>query len=202
MVLFLHLFQNRTSGSLWIGITGFSGPRCPSCHPTISVKALKWIQTTNPNYWSGLILPSSTRGRLTEGMLLSWRQYHILNDTAHNTNNKVTVIYTTKSLCHCWRVTGGHCHAIGRSQPHDSGVRGSGGSRVHRCMQWQAQAITPHSDVTACFFLTCNYQSSQNKLKCKLHIKYWTLQILNGKKWLSSKSDWVTWWLSSVSLQN
>ena len=52
-----HLFQERTSGDkcnsfLWAG--------CSSGHSTISVKALKETQSTNPNQWPGLILSSST----------------------------------------------------------------------------------------------------------------------------------------------
>jgi len=46
--LLLHLFHNRTSG---ISGTGFLCARCPSCHPTISVKALKETQSTNPSQW-------------------------------------------------------------------------------------------------------------------------------------------------------
>ena len=44
---------------LWAG--------CPSGHPTISVKALKGTQSTNPNQWSDLILSSSTTGLLWKG---------------------------------------------------------------------------------------------------------------------------------------
>ena len=47
---------------LWAG--------CPSCHLSISVKALKRTQSTNPNQWPRLILSSSTAGLLTEEALL------------------------------------------------------------------------------------------------------------------------------------
>jgi len=33
---------------------------CPSCHPAISVRALKRTQCTDHNQWPGLILSSST----------------------------------------------------------------------------------------------------------------------------------------------
>jgi len=48
--------------------------RCPSCHPTTGVKALKGTQSTNPNKWPGFILSSSTIRFLTEGalILLCW----------------------------------------------------------------------------------------------------------------------------------
>jgi len=47
---------------LWAG--------CPSCHPTISVKALKGIQSTDRNQWPDLIVSTSTTGLLTDGALL------------------------------------------------------------------------------------------------------------------------------------
>jgi len=34
---------------------------CPSCYPTTSAKALKEIQSTNPNEWPGLILSPNGR---------------------------------------------------------------------------------------------------------------------------------------------
>jgi len=43
---------------------------CPSCHPTISVKALKGTQSTNTNQCPGPILSSSTTRVLTKGVLL------------------------------------------------------------------------------------------------------------------------------------
>jgi len=46
--------------------TYFLHARCPSCHPTNSVKALQETQSTDPNQWPGLILSSSTTGLLTE----------------------------------------------------------------------------------------------------------------------------------------
>ena len=39
---------------------------CPSCQPTISVKALKEIQSTDPNQWPGLVLSVSTNRLLIE----------------------------------------------------------------------------------------------------------------------------------------
>jgi len=47
---------------------GWAG--CPSFHPTISVKALKRTQSTNPSQWPGLIISSFTTGLLMEGALL------------------------------------------------------------------------------------------------------------------------------------
>ena len=43
---FLHMFQKRTFRGR---CHRFSRPRCPSCHPTNSVKALKETQSTDPN---------------------------------------------------------------------------------------------------------------------------------------------------------
>ena len=45
---------------------GSEQARCPSCHQTISVKALKGTQGTDPNQCPGLILSSSITG-LTDG---------------------------------------------------------------------------------------------------------------------------------------
>ena len=60
------LFRSITSG---ISETGFSRAGCPSCHPTISVTALKGTQSTNPNQWPGLNLSLSTTGFLTKATL-------------------------------------------------------------------------------------------------------------------------------------
>jgi len=46
-----------------------SWPGCLACHPTISVKALKGTQSTDPNQWPGLNLSSSTTGSL---MAVPW----------------------------------------------------------------------------------------------------------------------------------
>jgi len=35
--------------NLWVSGTRFSWVGCASCHPTISVKALKGTESTNPN---------------------------------------------------------------------------------------------------------------------------------------------------------
>ena len=60
-----------------LGISGMSflWAGCPSCNPTISVKALKGTQCTNPNQWPGLILSSSITGLLREGVLLPSCQF-------------------------------------------------------------------------------------------------------------------------------
>jgi len=50
---------------------GSEQTRCPSCHQTISVKALKGTQGTDPNQWPCLILSSSTTGLLMEGALFT-----------------------------------------------------------------------------------------------------------------------------------
>jgi len=47
----------------------FLWAKCPSCQQTISVKALKAMQSSNPNQWPGLILSSVTVGLLMEGVL-------------------------------------------------------------------------------------------------------------------------------------
>jgi len=44
----------------------FGGQLSTSCHPTISVKALKVTRSTDPNQWSGFILSSSNNGLLRE----------------------------------------------------------------------------------------------------------------------------------------
>jgi len=49
---------------------GFFWAGCPSCHPTISIKALKETQSTSCNQCPGLILSSSTTGLLMEGALV------------------------------------------------------------------------------------------------------------------------------------
>jgi len=46
---------------LWAG--------CPSCHPAVSVRALKETQSTGPSQWFGLILSLSNTGFLKEGAL-------------------------------------------------------------------------------------------------------------------------------------
>jgi len=53
-----------------ISETGLLQAGCPSRHPTISVKAVKGTQSSNPNQWPGLILSSSTTELLMEGALL------------------------------------------------------------------------------------------------------------------------------------
>jgi len=44
--------------------------QCPSCHPTIIVKALYGTQRTNPDQWPGLIRSSSTTKLLKKGPFL------------------------------------------------------------------------------------------------------------------------------------
>jgi len=60
-VFLFWLLQKRTSSS-----TSFLQARCPSCHPVISVKALK-EQNTNPDQQPDLILSLSSTGLLMEG---------------------------------------------------------------------------------------------------------------------------------------
>jgi len=55
--LLLHMFWNRIPGDSKMG---FLWARCPSCHLTISVKAMNGTQNTNPDQWPGLILSPST----------------------------------------------------------------------------------------------------------------------------------------------
>jgi len=43
--------------------------RCPSCHPTNSVKALKETQSSDPNQRLGVILSSTSTGLLRERVL-------------------------------------------------------------------------------------------------------------------------------------
>jgi len=104
-------FPYRTSsGTGALGITGFGflWARCPSCHPTNSVKALKGTQSTDHNQWSDLILSSSTTGLLMEGTLLHLhrlrQQCQIIayaNDTrSRNRRQKIGAGF--------WRV----CHTI------------------------------------------------------------------------------------------
>jgi len=64
------MFSKSKSADKWNGV--FTGRM--SFHPTISVKALKGTQSTNPIQWPGLILSSSSTRLLTEWvMLLSCR---------------------------------------------------------------------------------------------------------------------------------
>jgi len=70
LIIVLHLFQNK----MGISETRLLWAACPSCHPAISVKALKGTQSTDSNQWSGLILSSFTTGLLMEGVLLPLRQ--------------------------------------------------------------------------------------------------------------------------------
>jgi len=68
-ILFLQLFQNRTSGDKW---HKFLTSRMPSCDPTNSAKALK-EKSTDPNHKkspTGLILSSSIIGLLRERVVL------------------------------------------------------------------------------------------------------------------------------------
>ena len=55
---------------LGIIVTGFLRAGCPSCHPIISVKAVKRTQSTNPKQWYDLIHPSYATGLLMEEALL------------------------------------------------------------------------------------------------------------------------------------
>jgi len=63
----MHLTEVWRAG---VAGTDFLQAGCPSCHPTISVKALKETQSTNPNQCPDLILSSSTNGLLMEGELI------------------------------------------------------------------------------------------------------------------------------------
>jgi len=74
-ILLFHLFWKE---DMWISGMWFLQGTCPSCHPTMSVKALKGTQSTNPNQWPGLILSSFTAGVPIEGALLLCR----LNNTS------------------------------------------------------------------------------------------------------------------------
>ena len=66
------LVKSVPEQNLWISRTGVLWARCPSCHPTVSVKALQGTQNTNPNQWPGLILSSSTTRFLTALLPLRW----------------------------------------------------------------------------------------------------------------------------------
>jgi len=62
---------------------------CRSCHSTISVKALKRTQSTDPNQWPGLILSSSTTRLLMERTLPLYLIYtHNITDTSMNIHHE------------------------------------------------------------------------------------------------------------------
>ena len=71
----------------------FSQARCPCCHPTSSVKALKETQSTNPNL--DLVLSSSRTGLLAEGELLPLQR---LSDTRINDEDHPSVRTSTTDL--------------------------------------------------------------------------------------------------------
>ena len=48
----------------------FSWVKCPSCHPTISVKAVNGAKSSNLNQWPGIMLSSTITGLLVEKVLL------------------------------------------------------------------------------------------------------------------------------------
>ena len=80
---------------------GFLQAGCPSCHPTISVKALKGKKSTDPNQWPGLILSSSTTGLLMKQLLLS---LHWLSDTstlAPSLNKSKGLVSTSRTMKCC-----------------------------------------------------------------------------------------------------
>jgi len=62
-----YLFWKRVSGDYWKTLQA----RCPSCHPTISVKAVIGTQTNNPSDWPDFIDFSFTIELLVEGSLLT-----------------------------------------------------------------------------------------------------------------------------------
>ena len=77
--------------NLWESM--FLRARCPSYHPTISVKSSKETQTTDPNQWPGLILSSSATRHLTDGAPLPLCQLFNASTTI-----RLAVIIITKTL--------------------------------------------------------------------------------------------------------
>ena len=97
----VRLFWKRTTGLVeWVLLRD----GCPSCHPAVSVKALKGTQDTDPNQWPGLILSSSTTGLLAPLRWLS--DPSALRHVPHRlpTVNFRTAQSLTATLCGClWR---------------------------------------------------------------------------------------------------
>jgi len=49
-------------------VWGFLLNKCPSCHPTVTVKALKETQSTNPNQWPDPVLSLDTTRYRMKGL--------------------------------------------------------------------------------------------------------------------------------------
>jgi len=59
----------RESFANLVSVIDFIQARCPSCHPSSRVKALKETQSTEPNQWHSFILSLFTAWLLAEGAL-------------------------------------------------------------------------------------------------------------------------------------
>ena len=98
-VFLLHLFSNRMTGISGMGL--FMG-RCPSCHPTISIKSLKGAYSTKPNQSPGLIF-SSSKTKLWQKVLIP---FYWLSDastiqdslTVSQKRNKLLYLYIQEIL--------------------------------------------------------------------------------------------------------
>jgi len=95
-LMFFSHTCSRTSG---ISGMGFLWSGCPSCHPTIGVKALKGTQSTDPNHWPGLIFFSSTTGLLAEGALLPLRRLFEVSIIITARSELRKVLFLAPSVC-------------------------------------------------------------------------------------------------------
>jgi len=71
------LSQPVLEESLLVSGIDFIQARCPSCHPSSRVKALKETQSTDPNQWHSFILSLFTAWLVTEGALPTLYQLSI-----------------------------------------------------------------------------------------------------------------------------
>jgi len=93
--ILLHVFWKRTSEDNWNGMGPMSNVQCPSCHPTISVKAPKETQSTDPKISLSLVLSSLT-ARLKVAVLLTLCQP---SDTSTRNENRKSVKKTVNKKC-------------------------------------------------------------------------------------------------------
>ena len=99
LVYFLYLLWNRNSG---INAIDFLWDKQPSCHPTNSVRALKEIQSTDPNQGTsltGLIISSSTTRLLRKDALLPLHQLSDASTTKY-TLRTIAIVNYAQIYCH------------------------------------------------------------------------------------------------------
>jgi len=109
VIFFLHLFQKKTSGDKW---HSFLQARCPSCHPTNSVKALEETQNNAPS--SGLassFLHPIHNGRGIAALQSLWHSGHKKTTVQRKDDasyccapsTQVDIIWATMTV---WRIRG------------------------------------------------------------------------------------------------